>query len=68
MSRLSRRTIVRGALAAGGIGMTGAASLAQELPVTPQCNDGDPLTARQTEGPFFRAGSPGRADLVEPGA
>ena len=27
-------------LAAGGVGLTGAAALAQELPVTPQCDDG----------------------------
>ena len=68
MARLSRRAIVRGALAAGGVGMTGARSLAQELPVTPQCADGDAATVRQTEGPFFRSGSPERVDLVEPGA
>ncbi len=67
MARLSRRTIVQGVLAAGGAGLTGAGARAQELPVTPQCIDDGPATARQTEGPFFRAGSPGRADLVEPG-
>ncbi len=66
--RLSRRTLVQGVVAAGGVGLTGAAALAQELPVTPQCHDGQAATERQTEGPFFRAGSPGRVDLVEPGS
>jgi protocatechuate 3,4-dioxygenase beta subunit len=60
--------IVQGALAAGGLGMTGAASLAQELPLTPQCNDGEAATVRQTEGPFFRNGSPDKAELVESGS
>jgi protocatechuate 3,4-dioxygenase beta subunit len=67
MSRLSRRSLVQGALAAGSIGVS-ASSLAQELPVTPQCDEAGPATRAQTEGPFFRAGSPGRADLVEPGS
>jgi protocatechuate 3,4-dioxygenase beta subunit len=66
--RPSRRAIIRGALAAGSVGMSAAAALAQELPLTPQCNDDDPVTIPQTEGPFFRAGSPGRAELVEPGS
>ena len=69
--RPSRRALVRGALAAGGVGMTGAAALAQEpeLPLTPQCGDGRHGRDRaQTEGPFFRAGSPGRVDLVEAGS
>jgi protocatechuate 3,4-dioxygenase beta subunit len=68
MSRLSRRTLVQGVLVAGSVGWTGSPAKAQELPVTPQCHDGGPATLRQTEGPFFRAGSPGRADLVEPGS
>jgi len=68
MSRLSRRTVIRGALAAGGAGLAGAPSLAQELPLTPQCAEEGERTLAQTEGPFFRAGSPERPDLVEPGA
>jgi protocatechuate 3,4-dioxygenase beta subunit len=67
MSRLSRRTVVKGVLAAGGAGLTGAVR-AQELPVTPHCDEAGPATRAQTEGPFFRAGSPGRDDLVEPGS
>jgi protocatechuate 3,4-dioxygenase beta subunit len=66
--RPSRRAIVQGVLAASSVGMSGAKALAQELPVTPQCNDDDAITVAQTEGPFFRAGSPGRADLVEAGS
>jgi len=68
--RPSRRAIIRGALAAGGVGMSAAATLAQEpeLPLTPQCGEEDAVTMAQTEGPFFRAGSPGRAELVEPGS
>ena len=68
MSHPSRRVIVQGALAIGGLGMAGRPSFAQELPVTPQCHDGGPATVRQTEGPFFRAGSPDKAELVEPGS
>ncbi len=67
-SRPSRRAIVQGVLTVGGLGMTGASALAQELPVTPQCHDGDPATARQTAGPFFLPGSSDRAELVEAGA
>jgi protocatechuate 3,4-dioxygenase beta subunit len=67
--RPSRRALIRGALAAGGVGMS-AAVFAQEpeLPLTPQCGAEGTATPPQTEGPFFRAGSPGRAELVEPGS
>ena len=68
MYRPSRRTVVRGVLAAGTVGMSGAPSFAQELALTPQCAAEGASTPRQTEGPFFRAGSPGRDDLVEPGS
>jgi hypothetical protein len=66
--RPSRRAVFRGALAVGGIGISGAKVAAQELPVTPQCGAEGTATPRQTEGPFFRAGSPGRDNLVEPGS
>lgn len=68
--RPSRRAIVKGVLAAGSVGVSGVAALAQEpeLPLTPQCGEEDAVTIAQTEGPFFRAGSPGRADLVESGS
>jgi protocatechuate 3,4-dioxygenase beta subunit len=65
--RPTRRAIVRGAFALGSVGI-GAKALAQELPLTPQCGAEGTATPAQTEGPFFRAGSPGRADLVEPGS
>lgn len=68
MSYPSRRDLIHAVLAAGGAGLTGAAALAQELPLTPQCDDGGPATQQQTEGPFFRASSPDRDDLVEPGS
>lgn len=68
--RPSRRVIIQGALAVGGAGMSAAAALAQEaeLPLTPQCGDEGAVTMAQTAGPFFRPGSPGRADLVEAGS
>ena len=65
--RPTRRAVVRGAFAAG-IGMSGASALAQELPLTPQCGAEGTATPSQTEGPFFRAGSPGRENLVEAGS
>jgi protocatechuate 3,4-dioxygenase beta subunit len=68
MSHVSRRTLIQGVVAASGAGWTELPAIGQELPVTPQCSDGDPLTQRQTEGPFFRAASPERPVLVEPGA
>lgn len=64
----SRRQILC-ALAAGGVGFAASApefACAQGLPVTPQCNDGDEPTIRQTEGPYFKPRSPERADLVQP--
>ncbi|MCC6889091.1 MAG: intradiol ring-cleavage dioxygenase [Hyphomicrobiales bacterium] len=64
IDRLSRRTMLAGVVAAGGLAIGRAG--AQELPLTPQCaTEGTPA---QTEGPYFRAGSPGRDDLVEPGS
>lgn len=72
--RPSRRAIMKGVLAAGMgtgvVGMNPGRPLAQEpeLPLTPHCGEQDPATIAQTEGPFFRAGSPGRAELVEPGS
>jgi protocatechuate 3,4-dioxygenase beta subunit len=67
----SRRQILRAALTIGGAGLAGSFpefSFAQRLPATPQCDDGDEPTIRQTEGPFYKPRSPQRADLVEPNA
>src|SRR3954471_20776355 len=65
--RFSRRAMLRGALAAGGLGWADLTA-AQELQPTPECRDGDEPTARQMDGPFYKPQSPERADLVEPGA
>jgi protocatechuate 3,4-dioxygenase beta subunit len=58
-----RRLIQAGALAVTGLVLDDA--VAQQLPATPQCKDGDEPTVRQTAGPFFKPSSPQRADLVE---
>jgi len=65
-----RRQLLRNVLAAGGLGLAGGypeLALAQELPPTPACDDGDAPTVRQGEGPFYKPKSPERADLVERG-
>ena len=59
-----RRLLAASALAVSGFVVDDA--WAQQLPPTPQCNDGDEPTVRQTEGPYFKPSSPQRADLVEP--
>ena len=63
---LRRRLLAASALAVGGLGFAFERGLAQQLPATPQCHDGDEPTIRQTEGPYFKASSPQRADLLEP--
>lgn len=65
----SRRQILRGALAAGGLSMAGVPDLAsaQALTPTPQCRDGDEPTVPQMEGPFYKPRSPQRDDLAEKG-
>lgn len=40
---------------------------AAALPPTPACGDDDDPTPPQTEGPYFKADSPERRDLTEPG-
>jgi protocatechuate 3,4-dioxygenase beta subunit len=37
------------------------------LPATPACHDGEEITLRQTEGPFFKPSSPERTNLMEAG-
>jgi protocatechuate 3,4-dioxygenase beta subunit len=61
-----RRLLLAGAFAAGGLVFHEAN--AETLPATPQCNDGDEPTVRQTEGPYFKPSSPQRANLVEVGS
>ncbi len=61
-----RRLLLAGALAATGLVVHEA--MAETLPPTPQCHDGDEPTLRQTAGPYFKPSSPERADLMEPGS
>jgi protocatechuate 3,4-dioxygenase beta subunit len=61
-----RRLLAAGALAITGLVVDRAG--AEPLPPTPACHDGDEPTVRQTEGPYFKASSPERADLVEAGS
>jgi protocatechuate 3,4-dioxygenase beta subunit len=65
----SRRQMLTGALAAGGLTFAGPAELglAQELPATPACDDGDAPTPPQMDGPFYKPQSPERDDLRERG-
>jgi protocatechuate 3,4-dioxygenase beta subunit len=66
MNKPSRRLILTGGLAAGGLGLTGVPGLGEELPVTPACDDRDDPTLPQIEGPFYKPRSPERVDLSEP--
>jgi protocatechuate 3,4-dioxygenase beta subunit len=61
----TRRLILGGALAAGSLTLAGADALAQELPPTPACHDGDEPTERQMDGPFYKPSSPERDVLLE---
>ena len=72
MNRLSkptrRRFLLSASTLAVGWELSADTVLAQQLPPTPACHDGDEPTVRQTEGPFFKPSSPERGDLREPGA
>jgi protocatechuate 3,4-dioxygenase beta subunit len=61
---LSRRAVLAGAIAVG----FADAAFAQDLPLTPACEEKGAPTIAQTPGPFFKPRSPQRADLIEPGA
>jgi protocatechuate 3,4-dioxygenase beta subunit len=65
----SRRTVVIGTAAAGGLAVVPLGSSMAQAPraATPACGDADEITPRQTEGPYFRPRAPARSDLVEPG-
>lgn len=43
------------------------AEAAAKAAVTPECADDDDPTPSETEGPFFKARSPKRSSLIEPG-
>jgi len=63
----SRRQLLRSALASTGLGLViRYPAFSQGAAPTPQCHDGDEVTIRQTEGPYFKPSSPQRAELVEP--
>lgn len=66
---LSRRLILKGALAAGSAIAANHAGrvLAQNATPTPACKDRDDPTEEQIEGPYFKPRSPLRTDLVVPG-
>ncbi|WP_018682441.1 carbohydrate-binding protein [Actinokineospora enzanensis] len=78
--KVSRKAVLRAAIAAGvaaPIALVGVPALARTkaedaangtlLELTPDCNDGDSPTIEQTEGPYFKPGSPERGSIVEPG-
>jgi protocatechuate 3,4-dioxygenase beta subunit len=74
---LSRKTVLRAAVAAGvalPVAMMGVPALARTigpgggpLELTPACDDGDDPTPPQTEGPYFKPNSPLRTSLVDAG-
>jgi protocatechuate 3,4-dioxygenase beta subunit len=64
----TRRVVLgAGAFAAGAMFGVDNSSAEERLPATPACHDGDEVTIRQTEGPFFKPSSPERTDLAEAG-
>lgn len=67
----TRREFLKGSLVIQGAIALGAAptAMAQEraLRPTPACADPAQPTVRQTEGPYFKARSPLRTSLLEPG-
>ena len=68
---MSRRQMLRSVLASSSLGLAieyPTLTSAQSAAPTPQCNDGDEATSRQTKGPCFKPSSPQRADLFEPEA
>jgi protocatechuate 3,4-dioxygenase beta subunit len=63
-----RRILTGGVLAAGSLAFGARDALAQQRSVpTPGCHDGDEPTIPETAGPYFKAQSPLRSDLREPG-
>jgi protocatechuate 3,4-dioxygenase beta subunit len=67
-TRLSRRTLLTtGASAAGILFELDLAPAQTSLSPTPECHDGDAVTLRQTEGPFFKPSSPERTEFIEQG-
>ena len=66
--QLTRRILLKAGVWTAGTLLTFDAVRAQApLAPTPECRDGGAVTARQTEGPFFKPSSPERVELIEPG-
>jgi protocatechuate 3,4-dioxygenase beta subunit len=66
----SRRLMLKGALAASSVAIAANQAgrvFAQSATPTPACKDSDDPTEEQIEGPYFKARSPMRTDLVVPG-
>ena len=63
----TRRTILAGTFAATSL--LGLDRSFAQVPIgaTPECHDGDAMTLRETEGPFFKPASPQRTELLEAG-
>ncbi|MEV7415415.1 carbohydrate-binding protein [Streptomyces sp. NPDC089919] len=71
--RISRKSLLHGvaALGAAPLLLGGGVALARDRTaagaapeLTPDCHDGDEPTVEQTEGPYFKPGSPLRTSLV----
>jgi protocatechuate 3,4-dioxygenase beta subunit len=63
-----RQILATGVSAATGLMLAVDDGFAQQaLSPTPACHDGDKPTLPEIEGPFFKAASPLRGDLREPG-
>lgn len=68
MRRRALRVLARGALLAPIVAVWPRMARAQPLRPTPVCGAMADPTAAQMEGPYFRASSPQRSELAEPGA
>ncbi|WP_153453189.1 dioxygenase family protein [Streptomyces smaragdinus] len=73
---VSRKTVLRGALAAGiaapavlmggpALARTLTGPAAEDAEPTPMCDDGDGPTVAQIEGPYFKPNSPLRSSMVD---
>ncbi|MFI4996354.1 MAG: intradiol ring-cleavage dioxygenase [Hyphomicrobiales bacterium] len=62
-----RRILASGSLAATSLVLAMGTSSRPSLAATPACHDGDEPTLPETEGPYFKPGSPNRGDLREKG-
>ncbi len=68
MTELTRRGVLAtGAFASASLLTLDTSPAQRPLNPTPECRDGDAVTLRQTEGPFFKPSSPERFDLMEQG-